>query len=155
MLRRGGKWLLRHGAQIAVETVVTQAISRAPSVLPQVARLRGDRSFLQVFDVTLPITVFIYAEGARVTIKRIAESQVRLEAALRASFGWQIVAEQDAAGVYIVAKRKPVVGGLARAEFTVSAPAETRFLAQFSAGTLLLENLDGTLDIPPIVPRPG
>jgi len=102
--------------------------------------------------VTPPITVFIYASSSRVTIRRQVGTQVRLDAALRAAFGWQLVAEQDDAGVYIVAKRKPVVGALSRADFTVIIPPEARLLVQLSPGALILEDLDGTLDIPPVQP---
>lgn len=128
-------WILRRGAEAALNT--------ASEVVPKI----GQDEYNHVFDVTPPITVFIYASHARVTIRRTPENQVFLNAGLRAAFGWQLVTDQDEAGVYIVAKRKPVVGALSSAEFTLSIPNDTRLLVELTPGALILEELDGKLEI--------
>ncbi len=138
MLKRTGNWLLRRGAQAAIET--------AGEVVPRVT----SEVYRRVFEVNPPITVYVHANTSRVTVRRKAGHQVQLDANLRASFGWQLVAEQDDAGVYIVAKRKPVVGALSSAEFTITVPPDARLLVELRPGALLLEDVDGTLDIPPI-----
>ena len=138
MKRVVSSWLMIRGTRIALNT--------AGEVAPKVV----NESYRQVFDVKPPITVFIHAASSRVTIRRQAGTRVELEANLRASFGWQIVAEQDDAGVYIVAKRKPVVGALSSAQFTLTVPPDARLLVDLASGALLLEDLNGKLDIPPI-----
>ncbi len=138
MLRRVGNWALRRGARAAIET--------ASEVAPKIA----NEAHRQIFEVTLPVTVFIHAAHSRVTVRRRAGTHIQLDAALRAAFGWQLVAEQDDAGVYIVARRKRVVGALSSADFTITIPPEARLQVQLNPGALILEDVDGTLDIPPI-----
>ena len=138
MLRRVGNWALRRGARVAFDT--------ATEVAPRIA----NEAYRQVFEVTPPVTVYVHASSSRVTVRRRVGTHVELDADLRASFGWQLVAEQDDAGVYIVAKRKPVVGALSTATFTITIPPDARLLVHLTPGALLLEDLDGKLDIPPI-----
>lgn len=140
MLRRAGNWLLRRGAKAAIET--------AGEVVPRVT----SESFRQVFQVTPPVTVYVHASSSRVRVRRRIGNQVQLDASLRASFGWQLIAEQDDAGVYIVAKRKPVMGALSSANFSITIPPDARLLVELKPGALLLEDVDGKLDIPPIKP---
>jgi hypothetical protein len=143
MLRRAAGWLLPRVARAALD--------QARTTIPRLTT----ENYRQVFAVSLPLTVFIYAENSRITIQHNPAPQVTLDASLRASFGWQIVAEQDDAGVYIVAKRKPVVGGLAQAAFRVTLPVEAYLQLELTGGALLLEDLSGRLEIPAIRPIPA
>lgn len=140
MRRPLARWLIVRGAQAAWETGRTLA--------PRVASATNER-FTRVFEVTLPVTVFIHASSARVTVRRVEGSAVTLDANLRASFGLQFTAEQDEAGVYIVAKRKRVVGTLSAAYFTLTLPPAARLIANLTPGALLLEDLNGKVEIPP------
>jgi hypothetical protein len=141
MRKQVADWLLRRGTEAALKT--------ASEVVPKIAQ----DEYHHVFEVLPPVTVYIYASHARVTVRRATEPQVRLDADLRGAFGWQLVTDQDDAGVYIVAKRKPVVGALSSAAFTLSVPAETRLLVELTPGALLLEDLDGKLDISAVSQR--
>lgn len=128
-------WLFQRGARVAIQT--------ANEVVPRLVQ----EQYRQVFEVAPPVTVFVYASNARVTVRRSAENTVTLDADLRASFGWQLVAEQDEAGVYIVAKRKPIVGALSSAAFTLFVPAATRLLVDLTPGALILEDLNGRISV--------
>ncbi len=143
MLRRVGNWALRRGACAALDT--------ASEVAPRI----GAAAQRQVFEVKPPVTVYVHASSSRVTVRRRPGNHVQLDANLRAAFGWQLVAEQDDAGVYIVAKRKPVVGALSSADFMLTIPPDARLLVQLNPGALILEDLDGMLDVPPIRPTTG
>lgn len=134
-------WLLRRGTEAALKT--------ASEVVPKIAQDEHH----QVFEVAPPVTVYIYASHARVIVRRAAEPQVRLDADLRGAFGWQLVTDQDEAGVYIVAKRKPVVGALSSASFTLTIPSDTRLLVELTPGALALEDLDGKVEISAVSPR--
>src|SRR4051795_7830380 len=105
MMRRVVNVALKRGLETAAVATVETATAAAT------------KSFVQVFEVTLPTTVYVRASQCEVVIRRQAQSCVELSANLRASFGWELVAEQDEAGVYIVARRKPVVGKLSTARF--------------------------------------
>lgn len=138
MHKRLAGWAARRGAEAALQV--------AQNSVPKATR----RDFQRVFSVTLPVTVYIHASNARVTVHRGAPDQVTLDAALQASFGWHFVAEQDDSGVYIVARRRPIVGALSFARFTLTVPDGARLLADLRGGSLHLADLDGQIDIPPL-----
>src|SRR5215207_4091251 len=93
-------------------TVVRRGMESAVVATAETAASATSKSFMQHFQVTLPTTVYVRASQCEVTVRHRVGTQVELAANLRASFGWELVAEQDDAGIYIVAKRKPVVGKL-------------------------------------------
>jgi hypothetical protein len=138
MHKRIAGWAMRQGAHATIQAV--------QEVVPRATQ----HSFQRIFEVTIPLTVFVHASNARVRVRRHITPQVILDAELHASFGWQFTADQDSAGVYIVAKRKPIVGALSYAQFTLTVPAGARLLATLSGGMLQLENIDGQIDIPPL-----
>lgn len=140
LIRQIGVWLFRHGSRTALES--------ASAAVGQIGRDR----VRQVFTITLPVTVYIYATHSRVTVQRKPGNQIELEANLRGAFGLTLAVEQDDAGVYVVAKRKPVAGTLARADFTVVAPPEARILANLTAGSVILDDIDGLIEALPIRP---
>ncbi len=96
-----------------------------------------------------PITLYLRAEYAEVQITRWRQPQVVITAQLQAAFGWRIASDQDEAGVYFVARRRPVVGGLSRALFRVSVPYETYLVLNLNSGRLVLDDVDGTLELGP------
>jgi hypothetical protein len=96
-----------------------------------------------------PITLYLRAEFAEVQIARWGQPQVTITAQLQAAFGWRIAADQDEAGVYFVARRRPVVGNLSRALFRVRVPHSTYLVLKLSNGRLVMEEVEGTLNIPP------
>ena len=74
------------------------------------------------FNVSGAITLYMDAEGAEVRILRRAgtDPQIEVEANLQAPFAWRIATDQDEAGVYVVARRRPVVGAVASEEFQLT-----------------------------------
>ncbi len=97
-----------------------------------------------------PITFYLRAEQSEVRIMRWALAKVEVTATLQAAFGWRIAADQDEAGVYVAAKRKPVLGNLSRALFSIIVPHDAHLVLHLDEGRLVLENLTGTLEMPPL-----
>jgi hypothetical protein len=140
-LGKAANTMLRRGFETAVQATTETAASVAT------------KSFEQRFTVTLPTTVYVRASQCNVTIRYEPGNRVELSANLRASFGWELAADQDSAGVYIVAKRKPVVGKIASAHFTLTVPPEANLVLHLTPGSFRLENVDGKLTIPSTEPQ--
>ena len=130
---------LRWGGVTAAERTVRMATSALPDV---------NRSQTQVFNISGPTTVYVRGSHFRVTVKRGEEHKVIVQASLVRAFGLELVAEQDDVGVYIVARQKPVVGVLSRAEFSITVPAETYLVFRLTPGDVILNDLDGMLELP-------
>ncbi len=105
------------------------------------------------FQVTPPLTFYLHTEAASVRVLRWSLPAIDIRAELQAGFGWRVQTDQDEAGVYLVAKRRPVVGSLARAQFSITVPDDTYLVLRLEDGALLLDNLDGTFHIPPQTPQ--
>ncbi len=101
------------------------------------------------FNVEGEITFFLHTHHAEVRVTRWTEARIEVVAQLQAPFGWRVETDQDDAGVYFVARRRPVVGGLSGAVFAVSIPATTYLVLKLEQGRLLLDNLSGTVNVPP------
>ena len=137
-LTRFGVWLIQRSARTALESAGAAA-----------DRI-GRETFRQVFTVTPPVTVYIYAAHSRVTIRRKASHLVELDATMRGAFGLTLAVDQDDAGVYVVAKRKPVAGALTWIDFTLIVPPDARILAHLTPGRLVLNDVDGLIETAPI-----
>lgn len=139
MYRRILGFLLRQGLRTALDTT-TAAASQATS-----------ESFRQIFNVRLPCTVYVRAAHCQVDVLRQSgereRERVELYATLRAAFGWEFSTDQDDAGVYIVAKRKPVVGALADARFTLMVPAGAHLVLHLTPGSVHLIDFDGKITL--------
>jgi hypothetical protein len=101
------------------------------------------------FPITLPVTFYLDVQDASITITPWSQPRIAVTARLQVGFGWRVQGEQDEVGVYVVAKRKAVVGMLARAEFTVRLPPETHLALKLAQSQLTLNDLTTTLHIPP------
>jgi hypothetical protein len=117
----------------------------AASTVSELAR----QSQIYRFGVIGPITLYLRAENAVVQVSRWQQPMVEISAQLQAAFGWRIGTDQDEAGVYFVAKRRVVVGGLSRAVFRVNVPGDTYLILKLKSGHILLEDVDATLNIAP------
>jgi hypothetical protein len=108
-------------------------------------------SFRQLFNVQLPCTVYVRAAHCQVDVRRQAgepaHERVELRATLRAAFGWEFSTDQDSEGVYIVAKRKPVVGALANARFTLTVPSGAHLVLHLTPGSVHLVDFDGKITL--------
>jgi hypothetical protein len=131
-----------------MNVVLRRGLETAVQATAETAAAATSKSFMQVFEVTLPTTVYVRASQCEVTVRREPGNRVELSASLRASFGWELVAEHDSAGVYIVAKRKRLVGTLSTARFTLTVPPEANLVFHLTPGTVHLHDINGKLTVP-------
>ncbi len=101
------------------------------------------------FNVDNSTTFYIHAASAEVSVTRWAEPAIEVDAVLQAPFGWRIESDQDEAGVYFVAHRRAVVGGLAGATFKVRVPQTTYLVLKLDNARLSLEGVSGSIELPP------
>ncbi|MCA0454717.1 MAG: hypothetical protein LCI00_12160 [Chloroflexi bacterium] len=101
------------------------------------------------FSVPAAATVYLRAEQADVRIVRWALPKVDVFIQLQAAFGWRVATDQDADGVYVVAKRRMVVGKLSKASFTLSVPHDAYLILKLEDSNIVLTDVDGTLHVPP------
>lgn len=121
---------------------------KAVNVVSSVRDLAVESKTYQ-WDVTLPLTFFLDAEYADVMLKRHDTQQIMAQVELQAGFGWQVVTDQDDAGVYIIAKRKPLIGTMGRGKFIITLPHNIHTTLKLEHCQLTLDNLTTTIDLPP------
>lgn len=100
------------------------------------------------FAVAAPTTFYLHTEQAQVQITRWSQPRIRIRATLQAGFGWRMRTDQDEAGVYLVARRRMVIGGIARARFDIHVPDVTHLALKLTDSRLTLDGLSHTLHIP-------
>lgn len=144
--RRIARWAvntaLRLGARSAVDTALSTAVSAVPKSTQQ--------THTQVFNVKSPVTIYVRGGNCRVAVRREVTAKVTVQSSMYRAFGLELVAEQDEAGVYIVARRKPVVGKLSRTDFTIIVPMESHLVFHLTPGDIVLQDIDGMMELPPI-----
>jgi hypothetical protein len=148
LLRVGGRRMMNAAVRMGGRTAVDTALDAASGVMPHTAQ-----SYTQVFKVDRPVTVYVRGSHCRVTVRRAVAPQVTLEASMVRAFGLEFATEQDDAGVYIVLKRKPVMGTVSRAEFALTVPYDCHLAFNLTPGDVVLQNPDGLFELPP-VPAP-
>jgi hypothetical protein len=114
--------------------------------LPDVARRRQ----VAAYEVDGPITVYVRASHCRVTVQRIMEPRVQVECDLRQAFGWDWVTDRDDAGVYVVLKRKPLMGALSDADLTLLVPPDAYLVFNLTPGSVQLADFDGRVSVAPV-----
>lgn len=124
---------------------------KAVSVVSSVRDLAVESKTYQ-WDVTLPLTFFLDVEYADVMLKRHDTPQIMAQVELQAGFGWQVVTDQDDAGVYIIAKRKPLIGTMGRGKFIITLPHTIHTTLKLEHCQLTLDDLTTTIDLPPQKP---
>jgi hypothetical protein len=120
-------------------------IANAASEVADLAR--SSESFQ--FAVEGDLTFYLHIDNAEVRVARWSQPRIEVEAHLQAPFGWRIETDQDEAGVYFVARRRPVVGGLSGATFAVTVPDSIFCTLKLENGRLTLEGVTGTIELPP------
>lgn len=103
------------------------------------------------FTVTPPSTLYMHTEHAVIHVRRWHSPKIEIRTVLDVRIGWRVQTDQDESGVYLVAKRRTVVGSMARGEFTVHVPYDTHLILKVEHGAILLDNVNATLQIPPPV----
>lgn len=101
------------------------------------------------FKVAPPITFYLQTEHAEIRVSRWLQPEIEVTVKLIASFGWRVAAEQDEAGVYVAAKRLPVIGAMGSASFEVMLPSDTYLIFRLEGCALRLEDLTGEIHVPP------
>ena len=101
------------------------------------------------FAVGQAVTVFLRAEQAEIRIVRWSQPRVDVFVQLQAAFGWRIATDQNADGVYVVAKRRLLVGNLSRATFTLTLPHDAYLILKLKESNLLMSDINGEFHVPP------
>jgi hypothetical protein len=100
------------------------------------------------FAVNGAITLYMDADSAEVRVLRRPDPSVEVTASLQAPFAWRIVTDQDEAGVYVVARRRLLVGAVAAGSFLVSVPPDAYLVLKLKDCRLSLEAISGTIELP-------
>jgi hypothetical protein len=100
------------------------------------------------YGVQSACALYLHAEGAEVRLFRWELPAIEIVAQLQASFGWRIASEQDEAGVYFVAKRRPFVGAVAGGTFALTVPRETHVILRLERCQVWMTNVSSTVEIP-------
>ena len=137
--------VLRFGGRAAIDSAVGVALEAVPRSAPQ--------TYTQVFAIKPPVTVYVRASHCRVMVRRDAAPKVILQSNVVRAFGLEFATEQDDAGVYIVVKRKPVVGQLSRADFSLTLPPDCDLALNLTPGEVVLQDVDGLIELPVAAPR--
>lgn len=101
------------------------------------------------FSANSPITFYLRAENAAVRIVRWDRPAIEVSVTFHGVFGWRIATDQDEAGVYMAAGRRPVVGKLSRADFVVRVPNTTYLVLNLISSDLILEEVNETVRLEP------
>ncbi len=101
------------------------------------------------WDVSIPNTFYLDAEHADIRLSWHDGLQVLAKLELQAGFGWQWTTDQDVAGVYVVVKRKPLIGSIGRGKFAFTLPRGVHISLKLDHCQLCCDGLQTSLDLPP------
>jgi hypothetical protein len=123
---------------------LSQVVSAASTVM-EWARSSQTYNFM----VKSGASCYVHIGGGEVRIARENIGQIEIAAQLQAPFGWRVAHEQDEAGVYFVALRRAIVGGLANANFLIRIPQDAYLTLKLEHTRLALEDVSGIFELPP------
>jgi hypothetical protein len=101
------------------------------------------------FGAPGPLTLYAHLEGADVTVERRMLPYLEVGVQLQAPFVWRVVFDQDDAGVYVVARRRPLVGDLGGGAFKLLVRPDTFLHLRLDGCKLTLLDLHSTIEVPP------
>ncbi len=101
------------------------------------------------WTVSLPNTVFLQAEHCDITLAWQEDARVIARMELPVGFGWLWTSDQDEAGVYLIAQRKALIGGMARGRIALSLPRGIHISLKLASCQLCCQGLDASLEWPP------
>jgi len=99
------------------------------------------------FGVPGQLTFYLQTENAAITFTRWQRPMIEIAAKLQIPMGWNIGTDQDEMGVYMVAARRPVVGGFSQARFDVCLPHDTHIMLKIERCDLQVRNLSGAFQL--------
>ncbi len=134
-----------------------RTLIRAVETTSQLAELaRSSQSYH--FAVPTNTTVYLHVVDAEIFAARHDQPVVEVVAKVGAPFAWRVACEQDDAGVYFVAQRKPLVGqlagALARAAFILTIPLDSHLILKLERARLSMQNLTGEFEFAPLPTTP-
>lgn len=100
------------------------------------------------FVVAPHSTLYLHTESAHISLQRSDNPELLIQTELQGGFGWRVATEQDELGVYVVAKRRAVVGGLSSARFSITAPHTLQLAFKLEQCHLELRDLTGFIRLP-------
>ncbi len=101
------------------------------------------------YGVRGPTALYLHVEGAEVRVFRWALPTIEVATQINLGFGWRVASEQDDVGVYFVAKRRRLVGGLAGGVFSVTAPYDSHLMLRLERCSLWMPDISTTLELEP------
>lgn len=105
------------------------------------------------WEVAAGTTFFLQAEYADIQLAAHERPEIQAKVELQAGFGWQLATDQDEAGVYVIARRKALIGSLGRAKFNFKLPQQAHISLKLENCQLCLAELSTALDLPPFATR--
>ncbi len=101
------------------------------------------------WEVAPDSTFFLQAENADIRFVKREGHAISATIQLQAGFGWQLATDQDDAGVYVIARRKALIGGFSRGRFDIALPADAHISLKLDNCQLCLAALNTALDLKP------
>ena len=101
------------------------------------------------FGAPGPLTLYAHIEAADVTVERRLLPYLEVAVQLQAPFVWRVAFDQDAAGVYVVALRRALVGDLGGGSFRLIVRPDTYLQLRLDGCKLTLLDLHTTVELPP------
>ncbi len=101
------------------------------------------------FAVRPEMTFYLHIADAEVELIRWERPMIEMTVKLDAVFGWQMAVDQDEAGVYVVARRRPIIGEIAYGRFEVRCPRDIYNVFKLEACKLILHDVTGEFHLPP------
>ena len=101
------------------------------------------------WNVAAGTTFYLEAEYADIHLVSHDRPEVLAKVELQAGFGWQLATDQDEAGVYMIARRKALIGSIGRAKFDIKLPEQVHISLKLENCQVCLADFNTTLDLPP------
>ncbi len=100
------------------------------------------------FAIQPHMTFYLHIADAEVELIRWERPMIEMTVRLDGVFGWKVAVDQDEAGVYVAARRRPVVGEIAYGRFEVRCPRETYNIFRLEGCKLTLNDVTGEFHLP-------
>ena len=123
---------------------MTQLVAAATTVSEIALKAQTHR-----FGAPGPLTLYADLEGADVSVERRVLPYLEVGVQLQAPFVWRVVFDQDDAGVYVVARRRALVGDLGGGTFRLIVRPDTWLHLRLGGCKLTLHDVNATVELPP------
>lgn len=101
------------------------------------------------FAIQPHMTFYLHIAGAEVELIRWERPMIEMTVRLDGVFGWKVAVDQDEAGIYVAARRRPIVGEITYGRFEVRCPHDTYNIFKLEACRLTLNDVTGEFHLPP------